>query len=488
MWDIAFDVIKVILLFSVTIFVHELGHFLAARSFGMVIEVFSIGIGPALWKRKVNGVIYKIGWIPFGGYVALPQMDPTLKENSAGASSETGPKSEATDDAPPPSAVPRVSPGIKIVVALAGAFGNMALAVLLAWIIFWTGKPSTPAERCSVIGFVETNSAAYAAGLRTGDEIVDINGRSVNSWTDVLQENARFDDVALTVRTPDGTRSIRVPTEKSLLGFNMVAGLREMSLCRVMAVEPDSSAAQAGMQIGDLIETFDGVSVLSIAHLITLVAERPDQAVTMSVDRRGQSVELLVTPRTDPALGRARIGIRFDPMAVDSDKVVHIPPGVQLKSHATAILRVVASLLTPGEARSTSQGLGGPFMILFMLFDMVRRGLIIALWFTCFLNVNLAILNLLPIPILDGGHILFSLIETVFRKPLNPKIINAVSQVFAGLLITVFILLSGRDVLRINQIRQLSKPQAVALQGTNGMILPATNGAESPTPVSAPQE
>lgn len=471
--DIAIDIVKVILLFSVTIFVHELGHFIAARAFGLTIEVFSIGVGPALWKRKVRGVVYKIGWIPFGGYVALPQMDPTLVAKAGEAAADN----PAGKTAPAPAPAP---PAVKIVVALAGALGNMALAVLLAWIIYWAGKPSTPAERCSVIGFVETNCAAYAAGLRPGDEIIAVNGRSVVAWTDVLQENARYDVVTLSVRADGNTRSVRVPTEKSPLGFNIVAGLREMTLCRVMAIEPESSAAEAGVRIGDLIRSFDGVPVLSIEHLIVLTAARPGRSVTMTVDRKGQPVDLRVTPRPDPALGRARIGIRFDPMAVDADRVVHIPPGAQLKSHATAILRVVASLLTPAEAKATSQGLGGPFMILFMLFDMVRRGLIIALWFTCFLNVNLAILNLLPIPILDGGHILFSLIEAVFRRPLHPKIINWVSQVFAVLLIGVFVLLSGRDVLRINQIWKLSKPPPAAVPATNGApaadVLPATNG------------
>jgi regulator of sigma E protease len=472
--DIIFDIIKVILLFSVSIFVHELGHFIAARSFGMVVEVFSIGIGPALWKRKFKGVIYKIGWIPFGGYVALPQMDPTLtgKADDAPASGDAKPDA-AKDKAP----IAPASPGVKIVVALAGALGNLALAVLLAWIIFWAGKPSTPAERCSIIGFVDTNSVAYTVGLRTGDEIIAVNGQSVASWNDVLQANARFDVVTLSVRTQGETRSVRVPTEKSWLGFNMVGGLREMALCRVMTVEPGSSADLAGVQPGDLIRTFDGIEVLSIEHLIVLTAARPDQTVTMTVDRNGQTVDLQVTPHPDPVIGRARIGIRFDPMAVDSDKIVHIPPGVQLREHATAILRVVASLLTPGEARATSQGLGGPFMILYMLFKMVQCGLIIALWFTCFLNVNLAILNLLPIPILDGGHILFSMIEAVFRRPLHPKIINLVSQVFAVLIIAVFVLLSGRDVLRIGQIRKFSQPPPAALTATNDAPAPATTNA-----------
>lgn len=449
--QITWNILKVVLLFGVTIFVHELGHFLTARWFGMTIEVFSIGIGPALWKRKIKGVLYKIGWIPFGGYVSLPQMDPTLTANSAAAAAEKNPSGVALRPLPP---------FVKIIVALSGALGNLLLALVLAWIIYLVGKPSAPSERHAMIGFVETNSAAYAAGLRLGDEILAVNSRAVASWTEVLQENARYAEVHLRVRTAAGERAFVVPTEKSLLGFNMVAGLREMTLCRVMAVEPDSSAGIAGVRAGDLIRAFNAVPVLSIEHLIDLVAGHSEQAASLLVERDGQLQELIVRPRPDPALGRARIGIRFDPLAVDADKVVHIAPRQQLKSHATAILRVLSSLLTPREARATSQGLGGPFMIIFMLFDMVRRGLIIALWFTCFLNVNLAILNLLPIPILDGGHILFALLEAILRKPLHPKIINAVSQLFAALIITAFVLLSGRDVLRIKTMFRLMKPAA----------------------------
>ncbi len=473
------DIVKVILLFSITIFVHELGHFLTARWFGLTIEVFSIGIGPAIWKRKYKGVIYKIGWIPFGGYVALPQMDPTLagrKDKPSPSPAEPGPSpaEPGPNDAEPVASaaapIAPMPPLVKIIVALSGALGNIVLALLLAWIIYVVGKPSTPAERSAVIGFVETNSAAYAAGLRAGDEILAINNRLVSDWTAVLQENARHAQVTLSMRTPQGLRTLDLATEKSLLGFNMLVGVHASSLCRVMAVEADSSAARAGVRANDLIKTFAGTPVLSIEHLIALVADHAEQTVELTVERAGRALALQVTPQLDPALARARIGIRFDPMAVDADKVLHIPPSVQLKSHATAIFRVLASLMTPREARATSQGLGGPFMIIFMLFDMVRRGLVIALWFTCFLNVNLAILNLLPIPILDGGHILFALFEALFRKPLNPKFINVISQLFAILIIIAFLLLSGRDVLRINQIRQLSK-------NLNELEAPINNGS-----------
>ena len=465
---ILYIVVVVILLFGITIFVHELGHFLAARWFGMVIDVFSIGFGPAIWKRKINGVLYKVGCIPVGGYVALPQMEPVVPEGQGAAHpsehSEPGQSSDQRAVRLPP-----VAPGKKIIVALAGALGNVILAVILAFIVYWVGKPSTPAERCSVIGFVETNSIAYKKGIRTGDEIIAINGRTVDNWIGVHQENARFEEVTLTIKKPEGIVSIRVPTEKNALGFRRVPGLSEVMMCNVGAVEPDSSAAQAGIRIGDVIKKFDNVAVLSIDHLIFLVSSRTGRQVPICIERNGKSVELQVTPRLDPALGRARIGIQFDLLSFDYDQVVHIPPGVQLRNHATAIFRVVRSLMTPKEAKATSRGLGGPFMIIFMIVDMVRKSIIIALWFTCFLNVNLAILNLLPIPILDGGHILFSLWELITRRPVNPKIIVWLSHIFAGLLIGVILLLSGRDVKRISQILRLSRPKLVQEQATNSV-------------------
>jgi regulator of sigma E protease len=515
--------LAVIVLFGLCIFIHELGHFLAAKALGMVIDVFSIGFGPAIWKKKIGGVLFKIGIFPLGGYVALPQMDPTgnaaapIKDNlhadgGPAASSlrsrkadfgEAGPRagslpkpgqetvaaerdghlsaSAATETLPDQERVlPKVAPWKKIIVAVAGAGGNILLAYIIAWIIFIAGKPSTPAERCAIIGFVDTNSAAYARGLRPGDEILAINGRAVNNWQDVIQENARFEEVELLLKTPAATNSIAVQTEKNSLGFRMITGLREIMLCKVMAVEPDSSAEAAGIQSGDLIRTFDGAKVLSIDHLIALTSERAGQTVPVGVERDGKELIVNVTPRLDPALGRARIGIRFDPMAVDTDLVVHIAPGAQIKSHALVILRVLRSLMTPKEAKATSQALGGPLMIIYMLQDMVRKGIIIALWFTCLLNVNLAILNLFPLPVLDGGHVVFALLEIVTRRPVPPKVALVLDQIFFVLLIGLIILISGRDVKRLYQIRLLTRPPAEKQAVTNAVPAPeaTTNGNE----------
>jgi len=469
--------LAVVFLFGLCIFIHELGHFIAAKALGMVIDVFSLGFGPAIWKRKFGGVLFKIGIFPLGGYVALPQMDPSAASGQAsgrataangGGTAAEQPDGSAKDSSEAQTRVlPRVGPWKKIIVAVAGALGNILLAYLIAWIVYLAGKPSTPAERSAVIGYVQTNSAAYAQGLRIGDEIMAINGCAVGNWQDVIQENARFEQVQLLLKTPAGTNSIALSTEKNALGFRMIPGIREVTLCKVLSVEPDSSAAAAGIQSGDLIKKIDEIEVLSIDHLIALVSERAAMTTAVSIERAGQELTVQVTPSFDPDLQRARIGIRFDPLAVDFDRVVHITPATQMKSHSLLVLRVVRSLMTPKEARATSQALGGPLMIIYMFQDMVRKGIIIALWFTCLLNVNLAILNLLPLPVLDGGHVLFALLEIITRRPVPPKVTVFLDQVFFGLLILAIVLITGRDIKRLYQIRLMSKPPAEQQSVTN---------------------
>lgn len=456
---VLYVIVAVLILFGATIFVHELGHFIAARLCGMVVEAFSIGFGPALWRRKFRGTWYKIGALPLGGYVALPQMDP-----SDGISPEKADAVTLKDknSAEPSAPVPPTTPPRKIIVAFAGSLGNIALAFLLAWVVYKIGKPSMPAERCAVIGFVETNSVAYAAGLRPGDEILSVNGLPVANWQEVLQENAMGDTAQMEVKTPTGNLSVALQTERSVLGFRMVPGLREIGLCRVMAVEPDSTAARAGLRSGDLIVEFDSERILSIEHLISLVAARMDQPVAMAVERDGKPLTLEVTPQLDPQLGRARIGIRFDPMAVEYDKVVHVPPMTQIRAHATGIFRVLRRLVSLHDARGTAEGLGGPLMIIYMFQDMVRKGLVVALWFTCFLNVNLAILNLLPLPILDGGHIVFALLEWVRGRPLSQRAVGWISQMFFFLFIALFVLLTWRDAQRVYRLSRLFRAPPAA--------------------------
>ena len=454
-----YTLVVVLLLFGMTIFVHELGHFLAARWAGMVVEVFSIGFGPAIWKRKIGEVTYKIGAFPLGGYVALPQMDPADRRGEKDAAEKP---------------LPRVAPWKKIIVALAGATGNMILAVFLAYLVFWIGKPSSPSEQSCAIGFVDTNSVAYAEGLRIGDRILSVDGEPVKNWNEFAIRLSLLKNCRLEVESGGATRTVDLPTERNEIGVLSLDGVWPVNFCDVGGVVPGSSAEKAGIKAGDRIVEFNNVSLFSREQLIDLVNQARDATVGAVVLRRGARVDVLVTPEYSEEVGRALIGVQFSMMDIDYDQISHPSPGSQIRSHATAIIRILKALVTPKKARAAAQGIGGPIMILAFFWWAVSQSIMIAIWFTCFINVNLAILNLLPIPILDGGHIVFSLWEWITRRPVHTRVVNMLSNIFFFLFIAVFVFLTYRDAARLGFSRFFKRA-------------PAAERVEEPEPAPAEQ-
>ncbi len=477
-----YTVLMVLVLFGLTIFVHEFGHFLAARRCGLVVEVFAIGFGPALWQRRVNGVTYKIGCIPFGGYVSLPQLDPSGTQQLQGTANKP---SEADVGETAPVAPPPIGPWRRIVVSVAGAFGNLVLAAILAWAVYFIGKPASPSERNATIGYVATNSAAYAAGLRVGDEVLTVNNGPVKNWPDCLVSVCRFTNVTLGVRDAAGLpRTLTLRTEKGIFGEQTLLGVDGRSLSMVLSVESGSTAYAAGVRAGDLVVGFDGQSVVSRAHLIALVGARAGRPTALRVKRGAEFKELVVTPAWDENSKQVRIGITFNIMDVEFDQIVHPKPSEQLYSHSLAIFRILGALVTPSQSKAASQALGGPVMIMISYWYMVKLSLMLAVFFTGFLNVNLAILNLLPIPVLDGGHVLFALFEVIFRRPVPARIVNHVTNLFAVLLIGVFVLLTYRDVKRFTPVEHYLKKwfgHETPVAATNAMPAP-TRPSKDPTP------
>lgn len=451
----------VAILFGMTIFVHELGHFLAARWCGFTVDTFSIGFGPALWKRKINGVVYKIGSIPFGGYVALPQLDPTGMSLVQG-SENTGDDGAKEKNTPARTLAPMPA-WKRILVSSAGAIGNMIFAVVLAWVVFIGGKPATPAEESALVGYVATNSGAYASGLRIGDEIQSVNGESVKNWTDFLMACSRYKTVEVMIKRQGAVQRLTMPGEESLLAMD------GKSLCMILAADPGMSADRAGLKRGDIITALDGQEIISRAQLIALVGERKGKSVPIAFKRNNTLMTGRVTPDYDESTKLVRIGVQFNPTEVDFDRIVHPTPLSQIKSHSQAIFKTLHALTTPKQSKATSKQIGGPLAILISYYFIVKASLMVAVFFTGFLNVNLAILNLLPIPVLDGGHIVFCLIEMLLRRPIPAKVVTVSTNVFATLLIGLFVLLTYRDALRFTPLggladRWMSKPRPAAEQ------------------------
>lgn len=440
-------ILAMILLFSVSIFVHELGHFLAARACGMVADVFSIGMGPALWKRKIGATTYKIGCLPIGGYVALPQMDPEAFLARAAA------RDGEDNDAPPAPPLPRIAPGKKILVAVAGAAGNVILAFVLATLVWVVGKPASLAERNSVVGFIATNSPARAAGLVVGDVITAVNDQPVGNWLQIMEAVALAGRPTVTLRIQpaagDSARELSLPAGKNEVGMWELPDIAGQTPCHVAAVYPNSGALAAGLRAGDLLLRFDGQTIHSQGHLSQLVEAAAGRAATIEFLRDGVIHTASVTSTYDAELQRHLIGIQFNTLAdLDYTTRVHPTPWAQVRDHAGGIFRFLRALTTPATSGAAAGAVGGPVLILVMLWLMVKSSFILAIWFTGFLNVNLAIINLLPLPLLDGGHVIFNLWELATRRPVPAKWIHALTNLFVVLFIGVFLLLVYRDSVR----------------------------------------
>ena len=435
-------ILAIILLFALTILVHEGGHFLAARFLGLVADTFSIGMGPALWRRRIGSTTYKIGLLPIGGYVALPQMDP----NSFLEADPTDPS------APPPRNLPRIAPWKKIIVAVAGAAGNILFAFLLATIVWHVGKPASLQEQNSTIGYVAPESAAFSAGLAEGDTIVAANSRPVSTWTALTEAVAlsATDSIDLLVRSPDATeRTVTLPTEDSGMGFRVLAGIDGMTPCLVASTFPNSGAAAAGLRPGDRLTALDGAPLYSRAHLVRLLALNGTAPVSVTYRRGSATATVTITPVWDDEDSRPLLGVVFNTLDdLDETARTHPSPWTQVKGHATSLFNFFRALFTPSTSKAAAGAVGGPVMIFTMYWLMIRSSFVLALWFTAFLNVNLAIVNLLPIPVLDGGHVIYGLWEIVTRRPISARVVNTLANLFAGLLILLFLYLTFRDTLR----------------------------------------
>ena len=537
--------VLVVVFLGLSIFVHEFGHFIAARLCGMVVETFSLGLGPALWKRKYKGIIYKIGWIPFGGYVALPQIDPTGMQGIQGdeGGDDTGKKAAEP--------LPRAAAWKKIVVSVSGGLGNIILAIIAAWLVFWLGMPAVGAHQDAVIGFVDTTSAAYEVGVRVGDEVLSVDGEAVERWADVSQACVTHTQVTFEVRSADGaTKHIAIPTKAIKPDIYQVDGVVGTSLCLVGGVHEGRRAHKAGIKRGDIVMELDGIRIFSVDHLISLINKRGGKQVPITVQRDNKRVEKLVAPESvilvksllkrsqafESGLEAGRLilsingksiktqadldrwlaatntvemsagpngetkhltilgkksgsnweleGVEYSNaiIGVTFDTKVHPTPGEQLTYHATLIFRVLRKLVTPRTSRDTAKQLGGPGAIMANYRALIQTSIALAIWFTGLLNINLAIINLLPIPVLDGGHIVFAAWEGIVGKPVSPRVINVLVNVFVVLLITAFVLLTYRDIIRftpaksfVTRLLKRDKKETNAVPAAIEQELGATN-------------
>ncbi len=457
-----FIALEVVLVFNLLIGVHELGHFLAARWRGLKVERFAIWFGKPVWKKKIGDVEYALGWIPAGGYVSLPQM--ATMEAIEGTTDEKAAQ------------LPPVSPLDKIIVAFAGPLFSFLLAVVFAIVVWQVGKPSNEADNTTTIGWVDPTGPAAKAGLLPGDMILEVDGHVVNhfaptsadsvTWRIVTstgtniaikflrdgKENTVYSSLYHRPRKEwkidvFGLFSFSIPKERAPLRQILISSAGKATIYEVATNSP---AAVVGLKTGDEVVALNGQKIYSFMAVIAAEEAMSNTVVkplTLSVRRGGEQFdrELLAIKPVQPKNASPKLGI----LSWQGDTnvlLLHPSPLEQIQVSAGQIVNTFGALFSRHGEIGVQQ-LGGAVMIirvysnLFQDDDGWRR----VLWFSVILNVNLALLNMLPLPVLDGGHITLSLIEAVRRRPVHAKILEKIQTGFAALLIAFMIYIAFFD-------------------------------------------
>ena len=539
--------------FGFCIFIHELGHFLAAKWRGLHVIAFSIGFRK-IWSRKIGGVEYRIGWIPFGGYVEIPQVDAS---------------GEALDENGKP--LPKAKPLDRMIAVVAGPLFNILFGFALGTVIWICGVPQdTPTLKEIEVESIEEKSPEYNAGLRQGDVICKLNGEAFDTTWNGFVSKILFTigEVKLTVRrdgrefevsyfpavnrkispaegiaypfffpkipvylypekgsqlaklgVKDGDRLIMVngkkinevgdlssillfETDGRPMTFTVQRGGQELTIPGIaltpvrdadgseggyylrmsenplLRVPENSPLEKAGLKKGDRLVSLDGVKIADIADVRALLDKTAGKTLKAVCERDGKTFETEITPQY----------VRYyDLTGVRFAMLTHPTPWAQFENVLVMTWKSLRGIcvsigkklhLTEQYTTIEPKHMSGPIGIGRYLYTSVYYGSVIqGLTLVVLITFNLGLLNLLPIPVLDGGHILLALLEIIFRRPMPQKILEPVTIGFVVLLISFMLFVSFYDVKKlatplIKSIEKDKTPAAEKVEAANDKAEP----------------
>jgi regulator of sigma E protease len=447
------NILSFIIVLGVLIFFHEFGHFLVARLFGVGVEKFSLGFGPRLIGKKIGITDYRISAIPLGGYVKMVGEEPDA---------------EITPEEVPVSFTHKHVAKRMLIVA-AGPFFNIFLAILIFFAFFAiTGiddiKP--------IIRRVQPDSAAQNAGLQVNDLIQSVDGTSVSAWYDIdeavteskgkslllgVDRNGTLLEIAVAPKLKQGMDLLGDSISYYDIGISAFPELKAI----VGDVSAGFPAEEAGLEKGDQIISINGLPIENWQQMQTIISSSGGAELTLSVKREAEVFKVNLTPQhveTKNHLGKVEkrylIGISTQPLDIPIADLVtkRLNP---LKAAVKSIERtysvcvlMIRSVAKMIDGSIPKENLGGPIMIAKMAGDQAKQGVDKLVQFIAFISINLAIINLLPIPVLDGGHLLFFSIEAIIRRPVSIKVREVAQQVGLFILIMLMILVFYNDITR----------------------------------------
>jgi len=422
---------------GVLVLVHELGHFLAAKFFKMRVERFSIGFPPRAFGKQVGETDYCISWIPIGGYVKIAGMiDESFDTEFLGK--------------PPEPWEFRSKPiWQRMIVISAGVIMNLLLAVLIFWAINYI--QGSAVRETTTIGYVIEQSTAANAGLRAGDRVLEINGTQVRNWDQLLSDlyiETMGKDVTITVERGGEQHQVFVARssipEPNEAPFGIVPDQTQIV---VNSVEPGKPADLAGLKPLDVLVALNGTPIRYTEKVREIVQANAGTPLTIEWKRGTEAMKGTATPTSD-----GKIGISFGAQyagpvtRINYTLLEALPRGVtDIVSVSGLFVQQIWQIITGKTA--FSQSVGGPIKIAQMATQSAEMGLLTYLGFMALLSISLAVLNIIPFPALDGGHLLFLIYEGIFRREIPVKVKMGLQRAGFVLLLAFMAFVVYNDIL-----------------------------------------
>lgn len=425
------------------IFVHELGHFLVARKVGVVVEKFSLGFGPKIMSFTRGGTEYLLAWIPLGGYVKM-------KGEEVGE--------EAADEKGSFAAAPVLD---RLAIAFAGPLFNILFAIVIYYCVYLVGVPAM----APVVGSVKDESPALVAGLQTGDRIIAVGEEKILYWEQLqkvvhkspgqsldFQVERSSGNIAHIAITPISQEITDLFGDKENVGLIGITPLART----IFHVTKDSPADRAGIQVGDTLISVDNTMILGWGNLKTAAIDKPGQTLTFRVLRNGTEIVTALTPEAKTvkdlkgeSVEVGLLGIGMQGEMVDEKYGVFGALKRSIDETRRLIYMIAVSIKKMVVGSVPADSIGGPILIFQIYGEQAEQGFSELVRLTALLSINLGLLNLLPIPVLDGGHIFFFLIEILKGKPVSERNRERAQQVGIFMLLSLMVFAFYNDIMRI---------------------------------------
>jgi len=425
---------------------HELGHYWVARLCGVKVLRFSIGMGRIVWSRRFgpDQTEWAVSMLPIGGYVKmLDARDP--------GTAPVDEKDYARE-------FTRQNVWKRIAIVAAGPLANFLLAIVVIAGLTMAGKEE-PGTRLRAM---PETSAVYQAGVRAGDAVTAVNGRAVQSWGELRWEliEAALDKgaVELQLRAVDGSSYRAVIPAAKMADVNVdgdVMGVLGLRIWRPRAtvdkVLPDGAAERAGLRHGDVVTALDGKPVTDAVDFIETVRAAAGRTLQVGVERGGQALVLPLTPERDPATGNGLVKLLVaqgaDMVLVKAGPLQALAKGAQHTwQTSTMTIKMIGKMIV-GEV--SLKNVSGPITIADVAGQTARSGAQPFLEFIAFISITLGVMNLLPIPVLDGGHLLYYSLEVLTGRPVSARIGEIAQRAGVGLLFMLMALAVFNDLVRL---------------------------------------